>query len=563
MNWARHPILCLYRCPASPLSRFTDELLVQEGYLCFDSVDLDEIADLDARLAGRALVIVRADSFRVTETETIRRFVRGGGSAILIKPATELIDGLSLAVEERPGDFYSVAPPGYLQFNEHPWVSPHAGACIQCHAPASLWRIGGVRALANVATQRGVASSYPAIIEAECGDGRVAIVWLELGTALVRMRQGNPKLASTGDSPDADGDGMHKPSGLFYGHLDFHLKEIPQADVLADVMVGVIRGLTDPRCPLPRLWHLPNDAPAVTLLDGDSDSFRWDFYDAITARCAEHGVPFTLNLHPNDFPKFNAASVEAIFRAGNDLELHYWLGHPLASVEDARRVLPEQHRTFQALTGGRRSVGSRGHSGIWPGYTEMAGLLADEGFRLDTNFFPLRGYQWGFLNGSARAARFHSPDGRRLGISQQATVLMDDCVLNEKSLLPAMNPDEIYEKLGGLYERAVSQHAGVVNLSLHPSYHKAYEPGQDAILQAAFDANRTHGVPALTVRDWVAFQEARRQVDVYREGDGWCLKAGAVVNGLTCRWPGTGGATRSSTYRLAPGQSVRIEMESA
>lgn len=551
-TWARHPILCLYRCPETPWCRFFDELLIQEGYLGFDSFELDSVTDLAQALDGRAMLILGASELHAREIQLIREYVRGGGRALLLRPIARLVEALELKVEEKPGGFYgvgncySVAPPGYLELDGHPWAGHHAGVWLQCHALTSLWKIRGARSVARYGSQRGVPSPYSAIIEQECGEGHLTIFWFDPGTALVAMRQGDPRLASTGPFPDADADGMHKSPGLFYGHLDYHLRLIPQADILADLVVGIIRGMTDSSMPLARLWHLPQNASALTLVDGDSDEFQWNSYDALVAPLREAGIPFSLNLHPDDFGKMDHAASQRIFDAGNDLELHYWVGSQFGTIEDAAKNIPAQHRVFKEITGGIGSVGSRGHSFVWPGYTEVAEILANEGFRLETSFATFRGYQSGYINGSGRAARFMTVEGRFLEISQQSTLLMDDIVFTSKSLLPPLTPEAAYEQLTHFYDGAATRYHGVINTSLHPGHYtpKGYGDGMTAIRQAVLDSTQKHQLPALTVRAWAGFLEARRLVDLFWDGAAWRLQTKSSIPGLTCHLPSESGGTR-------------------
>ncbi len=551
-NWARHPILCLYRGPETPWCRFFDELLIQEGYLSFDSFELDSLVDLEQALDGRALLVLGASELHAREIELIRKFIRGGGKAILLRPIAQLVEALDLPVEEKPGgsygvgNCYSVAPPGYLELGEHPWAGHHAGVWLQCHAHTSLWKIRGASSIAQYGSQRGAPSTYSAIIEQECGEGHLTIFWFDPGTTLVLMRQGDPRLASTGHSPDADADGMHKSPGLFYGHLDYQLRLIPQADILADLVVGIIRGMTDSSLPLARLWHLPQNATALTLVDGDSDGFHWNYYDALVAPLQEAGIPFSLNLHPDDFSKMDRAASRRIFDAGNDLELHYWVGTQLGTIEDAAKNIPVQHRVFKEITGGIGSVGSRGHSFVWPGYTEVAEILSKEGFRLETSFASFRGYQSGYVNGSGRAARFMTLEGRFLEISQQSTIFMDDIVFSSKSLLPPLTPDAAYKQLVRFYDDAATRYHGVITTSLHPGQYtpKSYGDGMTAIRQAILDSTKKHRLPALTVRAWAGFQEARRLVDLSWNGKAWRVQTKSPIPGLTCHLPSESGETQ-------------------
>lgn len=569
MSWHRYPILCLYRAEELPWRKFFDELLIQEGYLSFRSLDLDAVGELDGALDGAALVVVSAGRLTEPECERLARHVRQGGRVILLRPPAELIESLGLPIGEQPGPYYRQAPPAYIRFCDHPWASHHAQLAIQCHAPSWLWRLGGAREIAQLCAARDAPASYATIVEAECGGGRVAIFWFDPATAIVRARQGDPLLASTGARPDADLDGMFKTSGLLLGQLDYPMHEVPQADVLADVVVGVIRGLTDDVLALPRVWHLPDDAPAMTLLDGDSDGFSWDSYDGIAAAGAASGVPYTVNMLTQDFQTrgITHEQVDGIFAAGNDLELHYKFATTTPKVEEARQIIPEQARAFREYTGGRPAVGARGHCVLWPGYTEVTEALAAEGIILETSFCPPRGLQYGYGTGSGRAARMVTLDGESLPVLQQACVFMDDMLLSTKWLAPPRTLDQIPPLIDRTYAESVNRYHGVINTCVHAAAPPAGERGEAKmlLLQAVLDATRRYGAAALTVRDWVAFQEARRQLDLYYDGGEWHVGADTAITRATIHRPANSGARRqgltwsAETIDLQAGADFRVE----
>jgi len=548
MNWNRHPILCLYRTGNTPWRKFLDELLVQEGYLCFDSLDLDGVTDLDENLHGRALAFVSAESLAATECERVARYVRQGGRAVLLKPPTELINALGLPIEEQPGQFYAEAPPAYVRLCEHPCTTHHAGVLVQCHAPVSLWHISGASEIARHWPSPATAGAYPAVIETECGQGQVAVFWFDPATAIVRTRQGDPGLASTGDRPDADLDGMYKTSGLFTGQLVAPFHETPQADVLADVLVGVIRGLTDSVLPLSRIWHMPDDAPAMTLLDGDSDGFGWDSYEHIAAACAPAGVPYSVNMLISDFRRreISHSDVDRIFGEGNDLELHYQFETNRPTAEDAQRIIPEQARAFREHTNDRPAVGARGHCVLWPGYTEVAEAMAAAGIVLETSYCPPRGVQYGYGNGSGRASRMMTLDGHSLPVLQQSNTFMDDMLLTTKWLAPPVTFGEIPDLVARFYQESVTRYHGVINTCVHAAASPTDErkEGLTILLEAVLNATRGHDLPALTVRDWVSFLEARRQVDLYYEDANWKVQADTPVRQATIHCPADAGTVR-------------------
>ena len=565
MRWARHPILCLFRAAGQPLRRYLAELMVQEGYFCTDVSELDTVNDLGDALAGRALVLVSASTLTPTEITSLSDFVREGGRTVLMRPPADLVHALGLTVRETPHRVYGEMPPGYIRIADHRYAGDHAGTVIQTHVPTDLWQLGGVRPLAHAAMRRDEPSSFAAVVEADCGEGRAGIFFFEPGESVVLTRQGDPRRAANSPWPHADA-GVVKPGTLFIGHLDPDLREIPQADVLADLLVGVIRGLTDDILPLPRVWHMPDDSPALTLLDGDSDVYDWDAYGELVSPCRQDGIPYTLNLMPAHLADLDRAAAESWLEQGSDFQLHYRYGNWRPSLDDIVRAVPEQQALFRQVFG-RPSVGSRAHSCLWPGYTEPAEIYAAAGARMETNFMPFRGCQYGYC-GSARAGRFMTADGRVLPISQQPTVFMDDTMSNEKALLPARSPEEAYDIVTRVYAESVTRHHGVICTCLHPvsgGQLESLRRVQTGIRRAVIDATVSHRLQALTVGAWSAFHEARRTMDVWLEGNRWLARTQEPIANVTFHIPNTTGVRRqghgwtSIRTSLTPDETTAIE----
>jgi len=566
MPWARHPILCLCRTNGQPLRRYLGEILIQEGYVCFDGEHLDSVPDLEAALSGRALVFLSASSLQPAEVAVIVDHVRRGGRMILVKPSVNLLEALSVNIVERPHRVYGEAPPAYARIEEHPWTGAHGGLAVQVHAPTTLCRLEGVRVIAYTALRRDEASPFPAAFELNVGQGRAAVFLFEVGQSIVLTRQGDPRRASNSGWPREDA-GVVKPGTMLYGHLDPELRDVPQADVWADLLVGTIRGLTDDALPIPRLWHFPDDSPALTLLDGDSDAYNWDAYEKLVEPCVAQGVPYTLNMMPKHLAELDRKTADGWVARGNDFQLHYRLPTGKPAVEDARQCLPEQQELFRK-TLGRESVTTRGHSVLWPGYTEMAAILANCGVRMETNYMPFRGCQYGYC-GSARPGRYITLNGQTLEVSQQPTTFMDDPMSNEKSGLPARSPDDAYEIMTRFYDQAVRQYHGVVCTCLHPvSYGEPrnlrFADLQPAMRQAVLDATRRLGLKAMTLPAWSDFHEARRGIDMWLESDHWFARTDRDIDGLTVHCPGTDGtvcqghAWRTFRWSAKAGESLDL-----
>lgn len=551
MKCAEHPILLLLRCGDEPLRAYLPELLVQEGFLCVDTLDLDNVADLPAALDGRALVLVSATRVTERERDALAAHIRRGGAAALLAPPDDVVEALGATVIERPHRAYGTINDGWLRIGEHPWAAGHDGGLIQFHAPCRLWKLGGARPLAWMAGRKDESSTFPAVVDAPCGSGHVAIFWFDPARSAVLTRQGDPMRASTGPLAACDGSRCYKPGQMFHGFLDPDLRDVPQADVLADLLAGVIRGLTESRLPIPRLWHFPDGSPALTLFDGDSDSYDWACYERLATPAMEKGIPYTLNLTSEHAARADRGVTDAWFARGNDFELHAWPGTMSPTVEDMARCIPEQQRIFERSIG-RASVAARAHSVVWAGYTETAAIMTAAGFRMETNYMPMRGYQYGYC-GSARPGRFMTPGGELLPISQQPTVFMDDPMSNDKGLLPARTPEQAYEIMMRFYDASATRWNGALCTCLHPvvAPKPAFEAVQPAMRQAVIDGTLKHGLRAMTQRDWSAFHEARRRVDVRWDGSRWRVSAAADLPGAAFIVPAaTGVRMQGMTWEM-------------
>jgi len=195
---------------------------------------------------------------------------------------------------------------------------------------------------------------------------------------------------------------------------------------------------------------------------------------------------------------------------------------------------------------------------------ESASYLAENGFRLETNYMPFRNTQYGYF-GSGRPARFMTGSGEFIEISQQPTVLMDDPLSNNKSLLPAKSPEEVYEITTQIYSKSANKYHTAICTCIHPLTGKAFGERsalQDALLQAVIDGNKSHGMRALNLRAWSAFHEARRKIRMEYSDRTWKITSQDPITGITVLMPERNGSTvrqgvkwRSSTLNYHAGET--------
>ncbi|MFA9479557.1 hypothetical protein ACERK3_14805 [Phycisphaerales bacterium AB-hyl4] len=534
-RWHSQPMLLLQRATHRPMRRFVEELLVQEGYFCAETVEMDDATDAGEQLAGRALALINADTLTDAQQTAIAEWLGRGGRAILLAPPDALVERLGRWTSP-VHSVYRRTPPCYARFADHEASGPHAGTVVQVTTPTVLRSLEGAQTVVELGARRDNFTTWPAVVECELGQGRAAIYWFDLGTCLALMRQGDPRIASTGPLGEPEEPTNYKAGFLDRQIVDPHLSDIPQADVWADLTVSLIRRLTDDLLPLPRVWQFPHNYVAMTLLDGDSDSYDWDNYAHLAEPAGKAGVPYTLNVMAMHMPDFDRGAAKRWMEQGHDFQLHYWPGTSTPTPAVMRQALVEQQALF-AETFGHAAVGGRAHTCVWPGYTDTAEALADVGHRIETNFCPLYG-GCGY-RGSARAARFITPDGRMVPISQQPTVFMDDMLCHDKGMVAPSTPEAAHDWIERTYAASVTHYHGVICTCLHPvpmGPEALYRQIQDAALDAILTATADPEVGALSYRAWVEFLEARRNIRM-TWSDGWQLHASSPVVGCTVLQP--------------------------
>jgi hypothetical protein len=119
---------------------------------------------------------------------------------------------------------------------------------------------------------------------------------------------------------------------------------------------------------------------------------------------------------------------------------------------------------------GFQPLSHRGHCCIWVGYVAQAKYLSENGVRLDGNHYAYVHHQYGFLSGSGQAFRFVDERGCPMDIWEQPTLMSDDCMLQDKTLLPPFRLDEAMERSRELIDALADRWHGVYHPCFHPVY---------------------------------------------------------------------------------------------
>lgn len=505
-------------------SAYLREILDIEGIMGRETLDLAR-QDLTAEcLDKRALVIVANVPLAKSQCDLLRRYVLGGGKLIASRPPPELADIFGVT---------RVTPmirEGYITINP---VSPSAARCpvnsLQFHGDGDLYQSVDCQVTAFFGGDLGAGTSFPAIFWKKHPAGGIAAAFAyDLAFSTVLFHQGLKEQASHSARPDADGDLGYKPNDLFYGYLDGRLKNIPQADIHQDLLVDLVHQLAP--IPLPRIWHFPEAAPAVALIDGDSDGFQAEALDKVIAIVEAAGGKYTLYLMTKDFAQLPPARMRQLMEQGHDFGIHFWQGSRLPSLEDVQNNMHKETQGFLKRYG-YSAVAHRGHSVIWVGWTEHAAFLAENGFHLDCNFAAGPGYQEGYINGSGLPVKFMDANGNIINLYEQATISTDDGWSFDKSLLPS-------KTLGKAMADSLHQ-IDDLTFKYHGVYHPYFHPGPayrqlkgwpfctDFWMETVVRYARSKQMYFVNGREWVAFNDGRRQVSLDKLS--WDNEKGALA----------------------------------
>jgi len=97
-------------------------------------------------------------------------------------------------------------------------------------------------------------------------------------------------------------------------------------DLHQDILVRLIRAMTESVLPIIRVWHFPYEKPAIALIDGDSDIMeRRDLLRLLNI--AEHyKARYTIYLMKEHFKHITPDLMRRLQKMGHDIGVHIWPG---------------------------------------------------------------------------------------------------------------------------------------------------------------------------------------------------------------------------------------------
>ncbi len=522
------PPLCCHDPQTAPFGRYGLEMLFAEGLTGAEERNVRE-APLEAGAAKERQAVIVAPCGEDTGAEAAAlAALRQGTPVVFLRPSAETAAELGIKDRQRrtANEAY-IAPE-----RDHPLWFAALGDFLQFHGAADMYGEygGNERVLAWVAG-RDWALPFPAIVTGTYGAGRFAVFTYDLAESTVLFHQGSPDLASTGDRPDADGDGLFSPSDLFFGYRDRTLLDLPQADLQQQLLVRILEWASAPNAPLARLWYYPDAAPAMVLLNGDSDGMTRPQMEWYTNMVEAHGGEYTVYLMEEHLKHLTPEMERDYRRRGHSAGPHIW--HSLKpTVEEMRQRIQEEVELFEQRYGYPPKT-TRHHCVIWPGWVETAQALADAGFRMDTNYRAGDHQQYGYLTGSGLPMRFIDAEGEFIELFEQETLFCDDYVLVDKSFLPPLSVEQAIAVSKEYIDAAIASYHTVVHLYFHPIYATGIRVRTGQLIHTAgwFEAVLKYAaaleLPMPSTDAWCTFNERRRAAAL--TGQHWDADAGVLT----------------------------------
>lgn len=505
------PPLCCYDPESAPFGRYVLEMLFAEGLTGAEEQNVRETPLTAEALHGRQAVLV-APCGEDTGAETAAlEALRKGTPVVFLRPSAETAAKLGLTNKQR-----RTANEAYIApVRDHPLWFAALGDFMQYHGTADMYGEygGSERVLAWIAG-RDWALPYPAIVTGTYGAGSFAVFTYDLATSTVLFHQGRREQASTGSNPDTDGDGLFCPSDLFIGYRDRSLLDLPQADLQQQLLVHILEWANEPHAPLARLWYYPDAAPAIVLVNGDSDGMTRPQMEWYTNMVEAHGGEYTVYLMEEHLQHLTPEMERDYRRRGHSAGPHIWHSQK-PTVEEMRTRIQEEVALFEERYGYPPKT-TRHHCVIWPGWVETAKSLADAGFRMDTNFRAGDHQQYGYLTGSGLPMRFIDEDGEFIEIYEQETLFCDDYVLVDKSFLPPLSEEQAIAVSKEYIDAARDYYHTVVHLYFHPIYATGVQVNTGQFIRTAgwFEAVLKYAaqeeLPIPSTDAWCTFNEQRR-----------------------------------------------------
>ncbi|MEM8531295.1 MAG: hypothetical protein AAGF95_10660 [Chloroflexota bacterium] len=504
----------------NPFGSYLGEILRAEGFMSFDSVDIDTVTG--SMLTAYQAVLVAEMPLTPTEATLFTQYVDNGGNLIVMRPNAHL-DALC-GWHAQTG----VVNTGYRYIDIDTSTSIGAGLPderLQFYGVADKHtlitdtvEIASLHDSANGGTVGTAISLRPST------PSRGAVVcWAyDLATSVAYARQGDPDRADV----DSDGDSVLRTIDLFHTKIatdtyaswvDRDRIPIPQADEQMRLLGHVIEDLSD--MPLPRLWYFPDNAMTMLILTGDAHANPISLYQSELTSLEAYGGEITLYISIAADP--DNATLQTWRANGHEFGIHPYAYrpdiYPPYNIESLEEGYDVYDAWFDTQFSSPKSRTVRNHQVAWKGWTDSAKYAMEHDMALDTNF-----YHWGpwlqkadntwphgYITGSGQPMKFVTSDGEILPIYQQLTQLVDEQLLGviSGSGYEGLDATEAISVSKELIDASLAGDYAAIMTQFHVDYYNLGDPQDWAEGTLAY-AN-SQNVPLWNADRWLTFTEMR------------------------------------------------------
>jgi hypothetical protein len=371
------------------------------------------------------------------------------------------------------------------------------------------------------------------------GSGRAVTFAFDLARNIALIRQGDPAAA------DEERDSVPgiRATDMFVGWLDPANIDVPQADLLARLLVAFIEEALSDRVLLPRLWYFPGGARSLIVLTGDAHGCRPEPIEELLRTAEGWGGRASIYYSPY----LPSGTVDTVRSSMGRLPLLGWSapdrrrptpsavaswrarGHEFGVHPHVEAGLDEGYvrylRAFHRLGYDPVPPTVRTHAVAWQGWVDTAAVQARHGFRMNLDYYhygPVVRHSdgslaAGHLIGSGLPMKFVDQRGRILNVFQQPTQLVDEHLLAMTSNGQAGGDADTGAAVArGYLDRCLEGSFAAVAVQCHADSFTPDQPGHSARrwLASILGHARERGLPIWPTRRWLAFVEARRAASI-------------------------------------------------
>lgn len=555
---------------AKPFGNYLGEILLAEGFMSFDSADIDTVTG--PMLTAYQTVLVAEMPLTSTKATLLTQYVQSGGNLIAMRPSVHL-DALC-GWNAQTGMINT----GYRYIDIDTSTAMGAGLPderLQFYGVADQHtlitdtvEIASLHDSANGSVVGTAVSLNPATVS----HGAVVCWAYDLATSVVYARQGDPGRADI----DSDGDGVIRTIDLFHTKIttdtytswvDRDRIPIPQADEHMRLLGHVIEELSD--MPLPRLWYFPDNAMTMLILTGDAHANPISLYQSELASLEAYGGAMTLYISIAADP--DNTTLQTWCANGHEFGIHPYAYrpdlYPPYNIESLAEGYAVYDDWFDTQFSSPKSRTVRNHQVAWKGWTDAAQYAVEHDMALDTNF-----YHWGpwlqktddtwphgYITGSGQPMKFVTSDGEILPLYQQLTQLVDEQLLDviSGSGYEGLDATEAISVSKELIDASLAGDYAAIMTQFHVDYYNLGDPQDWAEGTLAY-AN-IQNVPLWNADRWLTFTEMRH--DTTFDDINWDSSSGELSFTLSSGTATTDTLTLMVPESVASGDLINVTVD--